>query len=88
MKPDTHPALNPVIFIDSSTKDEFITRSTLTSKETREIEGVTHYVVKADISEASHPFYTGTQKIVDSAGRVERFQNKYGSISLDSLKRR
>ncbi len=58
------------------------------SKDTRDIDGVTHYVIKADITSFSHPFYTGTQKIVDSAGRVERFRNKFGNLDLNNLKRR
>lgn len=75
MKPDIHPDYHPVVFIDD--EHEIITRSTLTSKETREIDGVEHYVVRVDISSFSHPFYTGRQKMVDRAGRVERFKKRY-----------
>ncbi len=75
MKPDIHPAYHPVVFIDD--EHEIVTRSTLTSKETREIDGVEHYVVRVDISSYSHPFYTGRQKMVDRAGRVERFKKRY-----------
>lgn len=88
MKPDIHPPLHPVIFIDVSTGDELITRSTIKSKDTRDVDGVTHYVVRQEITSFSHPFYTGTQKIVDSAGRVERFKNKFGTIDLGNFKRR
>lgn len=88
MQADIHPTLNPCVFVDISTKDEIITRSTMSSKETRDIDGVEHFVIKADITSFSHPFYTGTQKIVDSAGRVERFQNKFGNIDLSNFKRR
>jgi len=66
------------VFIDAAANTEFVTRSTLKSKETREIGGVEHFVHKVDISSASHPFFTGTQSFVDTAGRVERFVKKYG----------
>ena len=88
MQQGIHPSLHPVVFIDISTKDEVVTRSTMKSNDTRDIDGVAHYVIKADITAFSHPFYTGTQKIVDSAGRVERFRNKFGNLDLNNLKRR
>jgi large subunit ribosomal protein L31 len=77
MKKDAHPDYHPVVFVDPSVGAEFITRSTMTSKETRNIDGVDHYVIKMEISSASHPFYTGKRKFVDTAGRVERFREKY-----------
>ena len=70
MKSDIHPEYHPVIFVDGD--DEVISRSTMTSKETRDVDGVEHFVVRVDISAFSHPFYTGMQKIVDTEGRVER----------------
>lgn len=78
MKPDIHPTYNPVIFVDASTGDEVISRSTQSSKETREIDGVTHYVISCDITAFSHPFYTGKQKLLDTEGRIDRFRKKYG----------
>ena len=77
MKKEIHPKYHPVVFVDPSVGAEFVTRSTMTSKETRDIDGVEHYVVKMEISSASHPFYTGKRKFVDTAGRVERFRQKY-----------
>ena len=77
MKKEFHPKYNPVVFIDPSVGAEFVTRSTMTSKETRDIDGVEHFVVRMEISSASHPFYTGKRKFVDTAGRVERFRAKY-----------
>ncbi|MDP6503968.1 MAG: type B 50S ribosomal protein L31, partial [Planctomycetota bacterium] len=68
---------HPVVFVDISTGDEVVGRSTMKSGETREIEGVEHFVVKCDITSYSHPFYTGKQKFVDTAGRVEKFQQRY-----------
>ena len=78
MKKDIHPDYHPVVFQDTSTKTRFLTRTTLTSKETTEWEDGKEYpLVKVDISAASHPYYTGKMKFVDSAGRVEKFQKKY-----------
>lgn len=76
MKPDIHPEYNPVVFVDG--EHEFVTRSTLKSGKTRDIDGVAHYVIDVAISSATHPFWTGTQRILDQAGRVERFNRKYG----------
>ena len=80
MKPEIHPEYNPVIFIDVSTGDEIVTRSTATSTETRDIDGVEHYIIKCDITAFTHPFFTGKQKLVDTEGRIDRFRKKYGSL--------
>lgn len=77
MKPNIHPEYNPVVFVDVSTGDEIQTRSTMTSSESREIDGVKHYVVRCDITSFTHPFFTGKQKLVDSEGRIDRFRRKY-----------
>ena len=63
--------------MDHAANYEFTSRSTLKSNEKKVIDGVEHYVVRLDISSASHPFYTGKQKFVDTAGRIEKFQKKY-----------
>lgn len=78
MKEGIHPQYNPVVFVDASSNDEIITRSTMTSKETREIDGVSHYVVMMDITSFTHPFFTGKQKLLDTEGRIDRFRKKYG----------
>lgn len=77
MKADIHPEYREVCFLDVSADYRLITRSTASSKETVTIDGKEYPLVKVDISSASHPFYTGKQKFVDAAGRVERFQQKY-----------
>jgi len=74
MKAEIHPKLNPVVFVDSSCKEEFVTTSTLTSDKTKKIDGVDHYVISIDISSKSHPFYTGKQTLIDTAGRVDKFR--------------
>jgi len=76
MKAEIHPKVHPVIFLDTSNSEEFITTSTLTSDKTKTIKGVEYYVINVDISSASHPFYTGKQMLVDTAGRVDRFKAK------------
>ena len=81
MKPDIHPKYHPVVFRDISTGDEIITRSTATSDEKREIDGVEHYVLSCDITSFTHPFFTGKQKLVDTEGRIDRFRKKYGSAA-------
>ena len=78
MKKEIHPDYHPVLFVDVSADFELATNSTLKSKEKREIDGVEHYVVKVDISSASHPFYTGQERFLDAAGRIEKFRKKYG----------
>ncbi|MFF4828156.1 type B 50S ribosomal protein L31 [Streptomyces sp. NPDC001312] len=79
MKPGIHPAYRPVVFRDRVADFAFLTRSTATSDKTVEWEdGNTYPVIDVEISSASHPFYTGTQRVLDTAGRVERFERRYG----------
>lgn len=73
MKKDIHPTLHPVVFVDISCGKEFVTMSTMTSEEKKKIKGVDHYVVRVEVSSASHPFYTGKKMLVDTAGRVDKF---------------
>ena len=78
MKKDIHPAYNPVCFVDVSSGKRFVTYSTLTAKEKEVINGIEHYIVIRDVTSDSHPIYTGEKRFVDSAGRVEKFQRKFG----------
>ena len=78
MKPDIHPEYRFVVFRDISANFEFLTKSTVASRETTIFEGQEYPVVVVDISSESHPFYTGTQKNLDTAGRIEKFYRKYG----------
>ena len=78
MKPDTHPDYHPVIFVDSATGDEWMSRSTMTSSETRDVDGKEVPVVKLEISAASHPFWTGTMRELDADGKIDRFRRRYG----------
>ncbi|MGW4373716.1 type B 50S ribosomal protein L31 [Streptomyces albidoflavus] len=79
MKPGIHPAYRPVVFRDRAAGFAFLTRSTLTSDRTVEWEdGRTYPVVDVEISSESHPFYTGKARVLDTAGRVEQFERRYG----------
>ena len=78
MKTGIHPEnYRPVAFKNMSNEDTFITRSTVATKETIVIDGVTYPLVKLEISNTSHPFYTGKSKLVDTAGRVDKFMSRY-----------
>jgi large subunit ribosomal protein L31 len=79
MKPGIHPDYHPVVYRDRSANFAFLTRSTATSDRTIDWEdGHTYPVVDVEVSSASHPFYTGTARVVDSAGRIEQFRRRYG----------
>lgn len=79
MKQGIHPEYRPVVFRDLSADFAFLTRSTITSDKTVEWEdGHTYPVVDVDVSSASHPFYTGRSRVLDTAGRVEKFRQRYG----------
>ena len=79
MKKEIHPEYREVLFHDIGVDKYFLIRSTLDTKETKEWEdGKTYPYYPVEISSASHPFYTGKQKTVDSGGRVDKFRRKYG----------
>lgn len=80
MKTDIHPDYQAIVFRDLASGETFLTRSTLTSDKTIELDGETYPVLDVEISSASHPFYTGKQRILDSAGRVEKFNTRYKSF--------
>ena len=78
MKKDIHPEYKEVVFQDTSIDYKFMTRSTMTSKETITWEdGKTYPLIKIEVSSASHPFFTGKKIFVDTAGRVEKFNRRY-----------
>lgn len=82
MKPGIHPAYHRVVFQDANTGTAFLTRSTITSSKTIEWETpdgiMTYPLVVVDVSSESHPFWTGSHRVVDTAGRVEKFRRRYG----------
>ncbi|MFI3298786.1 MAG: type B 50S ribosomal protein L31 [Rikenellaceae bacterium] len=78
MKEGIHPeGYRVVAFKDMSNDTMFLCRSAIQSKETIEVDGVTYPLYKMEISNTSHPFYTGKQKLVDTAGRVDKFNSRY-----------
>ena len=80
MKKGSHPNYREVVIQDMSIDFKFITRSTINTRDTIEFEGKTYPLVKIEVSAESHPFYTGKHKIVDTAGRVDKFRKKFGTI--------
>jgi large subunit ribosomal protein L31 len=79
MKKDLHPEFRPVVFKDVSTDWEILPKSTVRARETVKWQDGNEYpLVKVDISSASHPFYTGKQRLIDTEGRAEKFRKKYG----------
>lgn len=79
MRDGIHPPYGPVVFRDKAADFAFLTRSTATSEKTVVWEdGNTYPVIDVEVSSASHPFYTGQQRVLDTAGRVERFERRYG----------
>ncbi|OZC76861.1 50S ribosomal protein L31 [Rhodococcus sp. 06-418-5] len=82
MKPGIHPDYHPVVFQDSSTGNKFLTRSTVTSaRETEWEDGNTYPLIVVDVSSESHPFWTGAARVMDTQGRVEKFEKRYGRRS-------
>ena len=81
MKKEIHPeSYRLVAFKDMSNDDIFITKSTVETQETIEVEGVEYPLVKLEISRTSHPYYTGKSKLIDTAGRIDKFKNKYAKF--------
>ena len=82
MKKDIHPVekLQVIAFKDMSNDDVFLTKSTADTNETLEVDGVEYPLVKMEISRTSHPYYTGKSKLVDTAGRIDKFKTKYAKF--------
>lgn len=81
MKQGIHPAYGPVAFRDRGTGQVFVTRSTLAGQDTGRsitVDGTTYPLIDVDVSSASHPFWTGHQRTIDSEGRVQAFERRYG----------
>ena len=79
MKPEIHPDYHKVLVVDAATGKEWVTRSTLTSKETKVVDGEELPVVKLEISSYSHPFWTGKLRVLDSDGKIDRFKRRYAN---------
>jgi len=77
VKTEGHPSLNNVCFLDVSSGKRFLTRSTLKSARKEDIDGVEYHIILRDVTMDSHPAYTGEKRLVDTAGRVEKFTTKF-----------
>ncbi|MFK7852440.1 MAG: type B 50S ribosomal protein L31 [Akkermansiaceae bacterium] len=80
MKKDLHPKYHPVVFVDMTTGTRFVTRSTKTSEKIEEIDGVEHFIISSGITSDSHPFFTGQKQFVDTEGRIDKFQKRFGAV--------
>lgn len=80
MKPEIHPDYHPAVFVDMTTGARFITRSTKTSEKKEEIDGVEHNVISMGVTSDSHPFFTGQKQFVDTEGRIDKFQKRFGTV--------
>ena len=78
MRDGIHPDYHKVLFVDTATGHEWTSRSTMTSSETREVDGEELPVIKLEISSHSHPFWTGTMRELDADGKIDRFRKRYG----------
>jgi large subunit ribosomal protein L31 len=79
VKDGIHPDYHKVLFVDTATGDEWVGRSTMTSKTTKEVDGEEMPVIRLEISACSHPFWTGTMRELDADGKIDRFRRRYGS---------
>ena len=87
MKKGIHPEnYRLVAFKDMSNNDVFITKSAVETKDSIKVDGVDYPLVKLEISRTSHPYYTGKTKLVDTAGRIDKFKNRYAGLSLKNQK--
>jgi len=80
MKNEIHPDYREVVFHDLSCDFKFVTRSTIQTRDKITLDGKEYPLVKIEVSSESHPFFTGQHKIVDTAGRVEKFRQKFGKV--------
>ncbi len=78
MKEGIHPEYRKVLFVDVSTGDEWVSRSTTTSTQTKEVDGEELPVIRLEISSHSHPFWTGRTRELDADGKIDRFRKRYG----------
>lgn len=80
MKKDLHPEYHPAVFVDMTTGTRFISRSTKSSPKKETIDGVEYNVISMGVTSASHPFFTGQKQFVDTEGRIDKFQKRFGTV--------
>jgi len=87
MKQGIHPDYHPVVFVDANTGCEFLSRSTKKSNEKRTIDGVEYQVISLEITSDTHPFWTGKMHRVDTAGRIDRFNKRFGQTFVGAKRK-
>ncbi|MGB1129868.1 MAG: type B 50S ribosomal protein L31 [Haloferula sp.] len=80
MKKDLHPDYQPAIFVDMTTGARFVTKSTKTSEKKETVDGVEYNLISMGVTSDSHPFFTGQKQFVDTEGRIDKFQKRFGSV--------
>ena len=80
MKKDLHPDYQPAVFVDMTTGARFVTKSTKSSEKKEVIDGVEYNVISMGVTSDSHPFFTGQKQFVDTEGRIDKFQKRFGSV--------
>ena len=80
MKAEIHPDYHPVVFQDMTTGKRYVTRSTAKSDRVENIDGVDHFVISSGVTADSHPFFTGQKQFVDTEGRIDKFQKRFGAV--------
>lgn len=80
MKKEIHPAYHPAIFVDMTTGTRFITRSTKSSEKKETVDGVEYNMISMGVTSDSHPFFTGQKQFVDTEGRIDKFQKRFGTV--------
>jgi len=80
MKKELHPKYNPVVFVDMTTGARFVTRSTKSSEKKEVIDGVEYSIISIGITSDSHPFFTGKAQFIDTEGRIDKFQKRFGAV--------
>ncbi len=81
MKPDIHPEYRTIAFEDASTGERWLCGSVAVTPLLATVDGVEYPLVQVEVSNLTHPYYTGKMKLVDSGGRLERFERRYGSLA-------
>lgn len=80
MKEGIHPTLNKVVFVDTTTGRRYVSRSTMRTSETEAHNGDPHFIVHCSVTADSHPAYTGEQRFIDTAGRIDKFNQRYSNV--------
>ncbi len=87
MKKDTHPTLNNVCFVDTTTGKRYFSRSTMKSAEKETVDGEEYFIVHCSVTADSHPIFTGEKRLIDTAGRIDKFKQRYSSVKREKRRK-